>query len=142
MQAEPPFEDYRLYIVTHKGENNRKMANLVSASHRTTLSYARYLMCVKLGRKLLPKEQVDHIDNNPLNDSIENLQVLSPQANAQKHSKLHPGKTYKFICPVCGVEFVRPRNRVTTWLKTGRVPSCSKTCMYIRLYKNDPVVQR
>jgi hypothetical protein len=82
-QAEYPFEEYKLYVVFHK-KMKRRMACLVSKENRTTISYARYLMSVHLGRKLTKIETVDHIDGDTLNDSLENLQILSNEDNIKK----------------------------------------------------------
>lgn len=49
----------------------------------------RVVMEKFLGRKLLPEEQVHHIDNNPLNNSIGNLQILSRSEHALIHKLGH-----------------------------------------------------
>jgi len=54
---------------------------------KTSMNYARYLMCLKENRLLSSDEEVDHIDENPLNDSIDNLQILSKPENHKKHYK-------------------------------------------------------
>lgn len=36
-------------------------------------------------------KQVDHIDNNPLNNSLDNLQLLTPSENMLKRTKDNPG---------------------------------------------------
>lgn len=45
----------------------------------------RYLMEVKLGRKLLPTEIVHHKDFNKINNSIDNLEILT----RSEHNKIH-----------------------------------------------------
>lgn len=45
----------------------------------------RYLMEIKIGRKLKEEEVVHHIDGNKLNNSIDNLKILS----RAEHNKLH-----------------------------------------------------
>lgn len=47
---------------------------------------ARVLLEAKLGRVLDKKETVDHIDGNSLNNSLDNLQMLSLSDNAKKGS--------------------------------------------------------
>lgn len=46
----------------------------------------RILAELKLGRDLLPGEVVHHIDGNPRNNDLSNIEVLSSQA---EHARLH-----------------------------------------------------
>ncbi len=90
-KVESPFDKEwkSAYIVTNK--ENRKMVCLYKdVNTRKTISYARYLLSVKLGRELTDKETADHIDENKTNDSIENLQILSIEENRNKHIELMP----------------------------------------------------
>lgn len=68
-----PFDDYKVYGPYPDRRQGREMVTLVSPTHRTTTPYPRYLMAMKLGRRLRPDEHVDHIDNNPSNNALENL---------------------------------------------------------------------
>lgn len=52
-------------------------------------SFARYLMATKRGRYLEKDEEVDHINNNKIDDRISNLQVLTKSENIQKERKRH-----------------------------------------------------
>jgi plasmid replication initiation protein len=125
-QAEHPFEEYKLYAVFHK-KMKRKMACLVSKENRTTISYARYLMSVHLGRKLTKIETVDHIDGDTLNDSLENLQILSNEDNIKKSAR---GKTMVTLkCPVCSNLFTKEK-RQTHLVKGGNPTCCSRNCSY------------
>ena len=54
------------------------------------MAYSRYLMAVKLGRFLTDEEQVDHIDNDKTNDSIDNLQILTAKENTDKYQATLP----------------------------------------------------
>ena len=47
--------------------------------------YARYMMECKIGRKLRPDEIVHHINRDPLDDRIENLQLVS----RGEHNRIH-----------------------------------------------------
>lgn len=129
-RAQYPFDDYYLYIVYHKGEG-RQYANLIpidkTKHKRRTTSYARYLMSVKEGRFLSKDEEVDHIDNNRLNDDINNLQILSPDENKKKAGKRVQKKMAVFKCPHCGKLFEKPRGK-THLVKGGLYTSCSKHC--------------
>jgi len=93
------------------------------------MSYARYLMAVSLGRELTPEEQVDHIDNDKLNDDLSNLQILTIAENNQKYRK-QAGITQTMlmlICPNCKDAFSR-RNGNTHLAKGGVFTACSRHC--------------
>lgn len=57
-----------------------------------TYSYSKFLLEMKIGRKLLKNETCDHKDEDFTNDSFDNLQVLTRKENINK-SKL--GKNWK-----------------------------------------------
>lgn len=108
------------YLVTNK-EPRRNVVLFNSHSDRTTVSYARYLMSVHLGRMLEKHEVVDHINNDKMDDRIENYQILTMAENTRKSAK---GITYRsFTCPVCSIEFsieARQSHREN--------PTCSRSC--------------
>lgn len=110
------------YLITNK-ENRRNLVLFNSSKDRTTVSYARYLMSVKMKRYLTKDEHVDHIDNNKKNDSIDNLQILTLAENNRKSSK---GRKYVTLnCPICKKDFTIPKSQ--NWGK-GRVRTCSRRC--------------
>lgn len=80
------------YIVINS-ENRRNVCLVNSEQHRTTISYARYLMCVKLGYIISSEFEVDHIDEDKTNDDIENLQILTKKENLQKFKETVKRKT-------------------------------------------------
>ena len=113
----------------HKKEG-RKYAVLISIddrNKRTTVSYARYLMSVKLGRFLSKDEEVDHIDNNKTNDVIDNLQILSSKENKLKDRKNHGRKYVLLKCPFCKKLFEIPKN-VSYLQKSNSFSACSRKC--------------
>ena len=86
-------------------------------------------MSVKEGRILNPDEEVDHIDNNALNDDINNLQLLSAKENRKKQSLNSSHVNVKLKCPMCGKVFVRIKG--ITHLTKGRktnYTTCSRSC--------------
>lgn len=125
-KAKYPYEGYNLYIVMHK-KMGRRMANLVNPNNRkdrTTISYARYLMSVHLGRFLNKDETVDHINEDKLDDRIENYQILSRLDNkAKSQSK---ARLFEFVCPVCNSSFTLTARQ--SYKKEN--PSCSNKCKY------------
>ena len=85
-KVEYPFSNFYTHAYIIINSEKRRMVCLYDARSgiRRTTAYARYLLSVKLGRFLLPTEQVDHIDNDKTNDSLDNLQILSPKENKEK----------------------------------------------------------
>jgi len=130
LDIQSPFEiDYKAaYLVTNK-EPRRVVVLVKKDGSKTSMSYARYLMCCHLNRLLDKKEHVDHIDGDKLNDVIENLQILSQRENNIKkviQNKL-TRRMVKLLCPSCKQEFTRPLNS-THLQKGGGFSTCSRTC--------------
>lgn len=126
-KAQYPFEGYKLYVVLHKKEG-RRMANLVkintNSKDRTTMSYARYLMSVHLGRFLTDDEHVDHKNDDKLDDRIGNFQILTQAENSAKYHVLHPKSMTDLICPECNTSFqIESRN-----FKFKPNACCSRKC--------------
>lgn len=96
---------------------------------RTTLSWARYLMCVEMGRVLESREHVDHIDEDKLNDEMENLQILTPGENTRKNARKRGRLWVELLCLGCEEKFFRPKSK-THLSKGGRTTSCSSKCHY------------
>jgi len=95
--------------------------------NRETTSYARHLMEEHLGRELDPDETVDHIDGDPMNDALDNLQLMSMGDNIRKSHPEQEVSTH--ICPWCGTTFDKAASRVRGNRKQGKAgPFCSKSC--------------
>lgn len=134
--TEYPYDNYIGYLVTNKDPRRNICLIHKDTRHRTTISYARYLMSVKEKRILLPEEHVDHIDGNRLNDDVKNLQILSATNNNIK-SIIQNNRTeilVKMICPNCNNVFIKPL-RNTYIKKKGYYTTCSKQCLYKILSK-------
>ncbi len=128
---EPFLEDFKAAYVNISTQKRRVTLLVRKDGSKTSMSYARYLMCCKLGRFLEKNEHVDHIDNDGMNDVIENLQILSPKENNAKKNKFYgiePEKLIELICPICGVYFKRPSRNTKHKLQKGKTPCCSRKC--------------
>jgi len=123
--------DNRKYIQLYNSNTNNKM-----------LSYARYLMGVKLGYEVPSEFEVDHIDNNPFNDSIENLQLLSKVENIKKYRQhfRDTKQEYKYlICNNCQKEFKLTLAEYSHKLKEGITSFyCNRDC-YLQKNKNSKI---
>lgn len=97
---------------------------------RTSMLYSRWLMQEHLGRTLLTSEHVDHKDEDPTNDTLNNLQILSLSENSKKSARLRRSITYVTItCPVCGDEAVKQKRHVDHNKKLGKAgPYCGRRC--------------
>lgn len=92
-------------------------------------SYPKYLMEVHLGRFLEEDETVDHIDGNPLNNDLSNLQIL----DRKTHSSLDVlrNKDILVTCTYCQKEFVIPGSKINNRNRKDRHSSgyfCSRSC--------------
>ena len=86
----------------------------------------RHIMEIYLGRKLLPKEQVHHIDGDTLNNRLDNLKIVTLQTHRVEHAKGYysgngSSETHKY-CPKC--KQVKPR---TEFMKI-KYPSWCTIC--------------
>ncbi len=69
----------------------------------------RHIMETHLGRELGADEQIHHINGNPLDNRIENLEVLDCKTHMCLHKQIYPD--YK-NCVECDKRFkVNPRKR-------------------------------
>lgn len=77
---------YKIYgPYDHSDGNGRKnIIRVYEDGTRKTVALARHIMELHLGRELSTDEVVDHIDENPLNDVIENLQIITIAENTRK----------------------------------------------------------
>lgn len=95
----------------------------------TTISYPKWLMENHLNRKLESWETVDHIDNNPLNNEITNLQILSRAENARK--SVVYAEQIQLKCKNCGNLFLK-RKALEIYDRAVRKkdgPFCSRQCV-------------
>lgn len=130
IKEQKPFDAFKVYKVYHK-KQKRFYAQLKHkyTSSRTTITYAKYVMSVSLGRILEKEEEVDHIDNNKLNDDISNLQILTKKQNLEKSKKEEA--VVDCICEMCGTSFTRPK-RLAHHTRNPNVRCfCSKTCFHL-----------
>ena len=124
------------YLVTNT-ENRRTLVLYNSKEDRTSTQYARYLLAVSLGRFLTEEEQVDHIDGDKTNNSIDNLQILSKRDNILKSNKL---SDVEMTCPVCKINFTKTRSELRGKLEKAfnNDVCCSRTCGGIKSKQTKP----
>jgi len=126
-----PYDNYWIYNPVVSVSSGRRVCVLVSKKDgcKTSISYARYLMSVAIGRILDSKEFVDHKDEDKLNDDILNLQILSRGDNNRKYricAGIKPVR-FKFRCPSCKCVFEKDK-RQSHLSKGGVFTACSRSC--------------
>lgn len=111
-------KDGRQHIIL----NNTNLANGIKGKTKT-ISYPKAIIEVELKRRLSPNETVDHIDKNPLNNNLCNLQVLSRKAHVLLDAKRR--KPIIVNCTICGKLFEANRGQLRKD-KSGFF--CSRSC--------------
>lgn len=116
------YDDYLIYgPYDHNRRLRLVMVNKVKGK-KTSISYAKYLMEVHLGRYLKSNETVDHIDNDYTNNCINNLRVLSRRQHV--YEDVLRNKPNKVHCEYCGKVFMRNKKGN----RHGHGYFCSKQC--------------
>ena len=103
------------------------------------MSYPKYIMEKHLNRKLLPNEDVHHIDGNTLNNDISNLEVKLKGPHQREHNLNNPNlrkypKETNVNCFYCNKSFIinsRQQSSHIHQMKYGRSSRyfCSKSCV-------------
>lgn len=95
----------KVYSYPPRKEDGRKIIHIVGkdSKQRKVMQLAKALLQIKLNRLLYKDEEVDHIDGNCENDSLNNLQVLSKIENAKKDAKRR--RPIHSKCILCEKEF-------------------------------------
>lgn len=97
----------------------------------TTVYEHRLLMEKALGRKLRSGEVVHHIDGNPSNNSLNNLEILSNREHAKHHAAQKSQEAQlELSCLMCRKVFTRTRCQERYYRKIGKKgPFCGKSCV-------------
>ena len=101
---------------------------------RRVISYPRFLMEREIGRSLEANEQIHHMDGNPLNNDVSNLEIRLSGEHQREHSTKYFDKMA--TCDWCGCEFlwtakqqrIHYSNLSRKTEKRGARVFCSKSC--------------
>lgn len=132
MELQEPYKSkWRKFYLQNHPSGRKYIVLFNSDSDRTIISYARYLMGVKLGYEVPDHLEVDHKDNDKTNDDINNLQLLTGEENRLKQE-------YHFVmnqvniglhCANCSTPFILTEREVKKRLHTGVIYAfCSRSC--------------
>ena len=123
---ESPFKNlYRKAYIREDSKGRRRVDLINNSKDRTTISYARYLMCINIGYILDKAYEVDHIDGDCNNDDISNLQILTKEEHLKKTTKeVTTGRSVRTLsCICCGKDFEREVRNI----RNSR-SICSRSC--------------
>ena len=133
IQLQEPFASKwsKGYLVINN-QNRRNVILFNNDVDRTTISYARYLMGVKLGYFVPDHLEVDHKDDDKTNDDIDNLQLLTGEENRLKEQYnyiMNKQVRYGYHCAFCGNPFILIEAEVKKRLDTGgELAFCNRSC--------------
>ena len=131
-------EDRKVYV--NKCSDGRIRALIVySNGKKVNVSYPRLLMEENLGRPLLSNEDIHHIDGNPLNNDLSNLEIKLHGEHQREHNQKKRLVFHDKVmtCDYCGKEFIWTAKRqlegrkYTKRAKNKNKPRhifCSRSC--------------
>lgn len=127
LDLENSTEEYKCY--TNKSKDGRLRCVLVYKNgFKRNISYPKLIMEKHLGRKLFDDEQVHHIDENPLNNDISNLQILKLGEHQKFHQSYRKHVDRMGVCYWCKKEFVISANHIRNHKKFAIGYFCSRKC--------------
>jgi len=127
---ETMYEDCKTSVYYNRDGRYRIYIRFPNGTHKV-MSYPKYLMEIELGRPLQHDETIDHIDCNPLNNTLSNLRVLLRSEHCRIDAPHLIPQTFR--CPVCGKIFVRSGKQLSNLIRDRRRkqkagPFCSRHC--------------
>lgn len=151
VELEEPFRsNWKNGYLRVESDGRRYLSLYNTQGDQTSISYARYLMCVRLGYILSSDYEVDHRNDDKTDDRIENLQVLTKEENLIKQQWRYAEYEqvwFGYICACCDYPFMiteAERNKRLAQTRSG-LAFCSKACStyYFPVGKAviDPLVQ-
>ena len=95
---------------------------------KKVVSYPRLLLEEKIGRPLEKNEQVHHIDGDPLNNDVSNLEIKRLGEHQRDHNVKYFDKEVE--CAWCGKKFIWKAIQQRTHRGNCKdsKPFCSKSC--------------
>ena len=92
--------------------------------------FARWVMEQYIGRELSTDEYVHHLNEDPSDNRLENLAIVSPK----EHNRIHnPTRMVTCVCGYCGKEFTRSQRTINKCKKRGyQGVFCSRICSILQ----------
>lgn len=123
------YEGYKVFgPYKRKTDSYQHVVLYKSATDRLSVSYAKYLLEMSLGRYLEPNEDAHHKDENPENNDLSNLEVKTRLEHIRHHFVKHKDNV-RTNCAGCGVEFELTPKQQRARRKNTSGPFCSRSCI-------------
>lgn len=120
------YPEYSGILFWQHGKNKRQYISFSPKIGAYTQLLARVRLEIKIGRRLVGNETVDHIDDNPLNDNDDNLQILSHEKNCGKTPRK---KTIiEKQCNFCKQKIILTQSQRKSLYKGAIHFYCGKSC--------------
>ena len=123
------YEDYEIKNI-YENKDGRLRVYISNGKKHKVISYPKFLLEKYLNRYLTDTETVHHRDGNPLNNDIENLEVLERKIHCAKD--VIRNRPVRFACPECGKEFILEGKRLCDAISNRKRhragPFCNKHC--------------
>lgn len=128
--------NYRYWKVYTAKDRRQRLVYVDEDGKHRSKSFPRILMEMKLGKPLDPEDDVHHLDYNPTNNNLDNLDVVNHIQHCREHSQKY--FDMEFICPICGRKFIMSAKKYRQYVfdlknrpwKRNSVPACSRRCSY------------
>lgn len=130
--------EYRVYVNLCKDGRYRAL-KVYNDGTRQSVSYPRLIVEQSIGRPLLPTEDVHHLDENPSNNDLDNLEIVDHREHTKQH--ILENSKYNFLddyidvtCVICGKSFTISRKSLLEKLSSVRTKHksdkffCSRSC--------------
>lgn len=121
----PEFNSIKEYPISKDGRIRVGFRNSKTKA-MTFRQRGKVLLEMKLGRRLVENETVDHDDNDKINDDVSNLKILSREENASKGALKRVIETIP--CFQCGVSVKPTKDQVNNRAMGKAGPFCSRHC--------------
>ena len=132
IQTKYPFDPNKHKVYLTKSSDGRDKCYIYENGNMIySTSYTRYIAMTEIVHGYIPNGyEVDHIDGNYNNNSLNNLQIITTEMNLlkERYEKCNFRILTELICPVCGKHFViEYRNfKYSTFYKKNVY--CSRSC--------------
>lgn len=140
IDLEEPFKSqWRNGYLRQEADGRKYLSLYNEPGVQTSISYARYLVACKLGFHIPDGYEVDHINDDKTDDSLENLQILTAEENVFKQHYnyvMHQQGHYLVCCAWCDMnELVTERIIKMKQAKGLQWYFCSRACA-ARFHRN------